>query len=387
MALAGRSEGWAFAVVCILTLLLVTAADASAAGHQGSVGAMEFIPIVAAAWLLGRLQAIVVTMVAIVCRCVLGAAGLVPGLTVVADVGTIVALATLGQLAAEGLVGVRKTEAKLRQANEESGRFAVLEQRKADFLRLASHELRGPVAVVAGYFSMIADGTLGDLPEGIRKVLPVMRAKLSSMSVLIDEMLDAARLEDDRLELHLEAVDLRVLLGDAIEAIGPLAADDQVVRLVAGDDPVMAVVDRSRVGTILNNLIDNAIKYSPDGGEVVCSVAIERGLALASVRDHGVGIPPEQLPMLFQRFSRAVTPANASIPGTGLGLYLARQLARRHGGDLKVSSLPGEGSVFTLELPMATPPGTAPKAGQAPGSASSHGRRTDVRTRPALCGI
>jgi len=109
--------------------------------------------------------------------------------------------------------------------------------------------------------------------------------------------------------------------------------------------------DRSRLATIVGNLLDNAIKYSPDGGPIECIVDAGGGRGFISVRDHGVGIAKDDLQLLFTRFGRLPTDLNRSIPGTGLGLFLCREIARRHGGEILVESWPGAGSRFTLSLP------------------------------------
>jgi signal transduction histidine kinase len=115
------------------------------------------------------------------------------------------------------------------------------------------------------------------------------------------------------------------------------------------------------VRAIVDQLLDNAVKYSPDGGEIECTLARAEGRARLTVRDSGLGIDPANLEKVFSRFGRLVTPDNSHIPGAGLGLFLARENARRMGGDITVSSRPAKGSAFTLELPLApeTVPGPA----------------------------
>ena len=112
---------------------------------------------------------------------------------------------------------------------------------------------------------------------------------------------------------------------------------------------LVILADVMRLEIIVGNLLDNAIKYSPDGGDLMLRLSAAEGLALVSVRDHGIGIAPEDMDRLFVRFSRLAP--RSDVPGTGLGLYLARELARLHGGDIIAVSRPGEGSEFTLSLP------------------------------------
>jgi signal transduction histidine kinase len=237
------------------------------------------------------------------------------------------------------------------QLREHGERMAALDHAKSEFLRLASHELRGPLGVVRGYVSMLAEGSLGDLPAGAQTVMPILTAKLTEISGLIEQMLETARLEDSRLQLTLAAADLRDLVTVAIETVRPLAGRGHRIAVELPEAPVPVRVDGARIHTILTNLLDNAIKYSPGGGRVACRVYVEGSRAAVSIEDQGLGIEPDDMPRLFTRFGRLVTRENSHIAGTGLGLYLARELARMHGGDVRAASTPGEGSTFTLVLP------------------------------------
>jgi len=237
------------------------------------------------------------------------------------------------------------------QLRDNASRMRDLERMKSDFLNLASHELRGPIAVLRGYVSMLEDGSLGSLSESMRGVIPVMTVKLREMNLMINQMLETARMEDSRLILSQEQLDLREVLAGAAEVMRPIAADHHRILTDPGVEPVPVVGDRGRLTTILTNLIDNAIKYSPQGGEVRCRLEATAGGARLSVADSGLGIDAEDLPRLFTRFGRLVKADRRNIGGTGLGLYLARELARMHGGDIEVESAPGRGSVFTLRLP------------------------------------
>jgi signal transduction histidine kinase len=249
-----------------------------------------------------------------------------------------------------------RRESETMDLRRDASRMHELERMKSDFLNLASHELRGPIAVLRGYVSMLEDGSLGSLSDNMRSVLPVMTAKLREMNLVINQMLETARLEDSRLILNRELVDLREVLVGAGDVMRPIAADHHDLRIDAGAKAVLVDGDRSRLTTILTNLIDNAIKYSPAGGEVRCQVRTERGRALLSVADSGLGIAAEELPRLFTRFGRLVNADTSHIPGTGLGLYLSRELARMHGGDVEVvDTEPGQGSTFRVSLPIAEP--------------------------------
>jgi signal transduction histidine kinase len=134
-------------------------------------------------------------------------------------------------------------------------------------------------------------------------------------------------------------------------AVTPTLGSTHRLELELPADPIVADADAERLATIVGNLVDNAIKYSPEGGQVTVALTRSGGNAQIQVRDQGIGIAPDDQARLFSRFGRVVTAQNQHISGTGLGLYLSRQLARMHGGDIKVDSEPGKGSTFTLELP------------------------------------
>jgi signal transduction histidine kinase len=231
-------------------------------------------------------------------------------------------------------------------------RITALEQSKSQFLNLASHELRGPITVLRGYLSMAEAGALGRLSPDLKKVLPQLIGRADEMNGLVEQMIEAARLEEGRLELKPEQVDLREIAARALELVRPLADASHPLVIDAPKDEIPVVVDAERIATIVSNLLTNAIKYSPDGGEVRCSVVRENTVAKVKVTDAGVGIASKDMPRLFTRFGRISNRATNHVPGTGLGLYLSRELARMHGGDLTVESTPGKGSTFTLKVPV-----------------------------------
>ncbi len=231
-------------------------------------------------------------------------------------------------------------------------RLTALERTKSEFLNLASHELRGPITLLRGYLSMISSGEFGELNPEVTRALPVMQQKADQMNSMVDQMIEAARLEEGRLELHPADTDLRELAQRAVDMIQPFADQSHQLVLEQPPEAIRALVDQERIGTILGNLLSNAIKYSPSGGRVICSVLSKGAYGIISVTDEGLGIPPEQLDRLFTRFGRLVTRETEHIGGTGLGLYLSRELARLHGGDVTVESQPGRGSTFSLSLPL-----------------------------------
>jgi signal transduction histidine kinase len=250
-----------------------------------------------------------------------------------------------------------KLEARQRQQLEanrlrkKADHLAELEKAKSEFLRLASHELRGPAATLGGYLSLIEDESLGPVPQRLRPVLPMLKAKAAQINLLANEMVEAARLEDGHVELRRERVDLREIVQRSVLAAGTTATPHHRIRF---DDrvghEVWVLGDVMRLEIIIGNLLDNAVKYSPEGGDVTAQLSTSGEIAVLSVRDEGIGIAAKDMPRLFVRFSRLATLDD--VPGTGLGLYLARELARLHGGEITAASKPGAGSEFVLSLPV-----------------------------------
>ncbi|HKW08264.1 MAG TPA: PAS domain-containing sensor histidine kinase [Candidatus Dormibacteraeota bacterium] len=237
------------------------------------------------------------------------------------------------------------------QLRARAEQMAELERMKTEFLNLASHELRGPLAVVRGYNWMLRDGVVGgdEVPEIARIVEP----KLAQIHMLVEQMLEAARLEADRLELDRTTFDLVDVASEQARAFASMS-DGRSVDVVKPNGAVRVSADRGRIATVVGNLMDNALKYSPADRNIEVTVGEDDGYAFVAVRDFGVGIAAEHLPLLFQRFSRLPTEQNVTVPGTGLGLFLCQQIAARHGGSIGVESAPGEGSEFTLRLPTAS---------------------------------
>ena len=239
-------------------------------------------------------------------------------------------------------------------AQLERDRLEFLEGVKKQFLLLMSHELRTPVAVLIGNISMLSDASLAGDPAQHSAVLARLQATADELRRLVELMLEVARFEEVHTELHLRSVGLDELATIAVAEAGQLADELHPISVELGPDPAAANADLDKLRFIVGALIDNAVRYSPEGGGVQVSISADESERVAiAVSDHGFGIAQADLPKLFTRFGRILTPANASISGTGLSLYLARELARLQGGDLGVESRAGAGSTFTLWLPRA----------------------------------
>jgi signal transduction histidine kinase len=232
-----------------------------------------------------------------------------------------------------------------------TGRIAALEKAKTEFLNIASHELRGPMTVIKGYLTMLAAGSLGDISARAMSVMPLLIAKSDEVNSLLEQMIEASRLEDGRLALKRERSDIVELTEAAIETLDPLLVGHEF-KFEKPAQPVWANVDPDRFQIVVRNLVTNAIKYSPTGGHVTVRITPNGESAALAVIDQGIGIAADDRPKLFTRFGRIENQATMHTSGTGLGLWLSREIARMHDGDLTLDSEPGRGSTFTMEIPL-----------------------------------
>ncbi len=219
----------------------------------------------------------------------------------------------------------------------------ALERLRHEFLAMASHELRNPVAAIKGHAQLMR--RRGSYSE---RSIEAIVAQADQLRRLIDDLLLASQIEADRLDLRVAETDLAAEARDAADAA---RAGRPALRVVAPLEPVVVLADRQRLRQVLANLLTNAIKYSPDGSEVVLGVARADGEAWVTVTDHGVGIQAEALPHVFDRFFRAEGAAERA-QGLGLGLYITRRIVEAHGGTIRAESELGRGSTFTVALPL-----------------------------------
>jgi signal transduction histidine kinase len=229
-------------------------------------------------------------------------------------------------------------------------RIADLEKAKSEFLSVASHELRGPMTVIKGYLTMLDSGPLEDISPQIRSLLPLLIAKSDEVTWMLEQMVEAARLEEGRLALRKLPADLVVLTDLAIEDVSQVLSKHRVT-VERPPRAIAAEVDPDRFQIVVRNLLSNAAKYSPAGTNISVRIS-SNGVARIAVTDEGIGIAPDDQARLFGRFVRIETSSTQGIAGTGLGLWLSREIARMHDGDLTVESTLGKGSTFTFQLPL-----------------------------------
>jgi PAS domain S-box-containing protein len=228
-----------------------------------------------------------------------------------------------------------------------------LEEAKSDFIATVSHELRTPMTAVLGAAKTLLRDDIALSPERRQQLLEMIGAQGTRLTQITEEVLLANRLDRGDVRIDTERVDISQLVADAVEAMREQLPDS--VSLTASTDfnGAAALGDRNRIEQVLVNLIDNAIKYSPDGGTVVVRTAPSAANVRVEVSDEGMGISAAEHDAVFEKFYRA-DPQHRAVPsGTGLGLYICRELVCRMGGTIGVQSQVGEGSTFFFELPRA----------------------------------
>jgi signal transduction histidine kinase len=253
----------------------------------------------------------------------------------------------LGRLVATAVQNMRAYEAE-RHTVEELRRLSAL---RADFVSLVSHELRSPMAAVIGAARTLQDRWRLLSVDQREAFLALIGDETNRLAALIGDVLDTSRIEAGTFSYSFADVDLGRLVEDAV-ATARLGQDEVRIQAnVAGKVPRIRG-DHERLRQVLTNLIDNAIKYSPEGDEVDVNVQPENGVVRITVVDRGPGIPYDQQRFIFEKFGRAEVRGSGSKPGTGLGLFIARSIAEAHGGAVDVLSRPGEGATFILTLPL-----------------------------------
>src|SRR5579864_4289004 len=229
-----------------------------------------------------------------------------------------------------------------------TARVHALEKAKSEFLSVASHELRGPMTVIKGYLTMLDAGSLGEIPARARTVLPLLISKSDEVSWMLEQMVEASRLEEGRLALKKRRLNIIELACAAVDGVKMLVTGHEV-SVIQPPAALMADVDPDRFQIVVRNLLTNAAKYSPSGTDIKVEIRREDGKGVVAVTDQGVGISAEDQLHLFTRFGRVESTQH--VHGTGLGLWLSKEIARMHDGDLTVTSEPGHGSTFVFAVP------------------------------------
>lgn len=262
--------------------------------------------------------------------------------------GLLVFVIILGIFLIKSVHNEVKQREELKIANE---KLIQLDKLKSEFLSFASHQIRSPMTVVKGYASLIYDGTYGPVSDEIKGAAINIKESADRLISLVGDFLDLRKIEEGRMEYHFEKINLSKIIGSMVEDFKLIAEKKHLdLTFEASSNDIQFVADEQKLRQVIQNLIDNAIKYT-DKGLVKVELKEKDGSVLLSVKDSGRGISKELLPNLFQQFSRDASVRK--IQGTGLGLYIAKEIVKAHKGEIWAES-EGEnnGTMFNVEMPM-----------------------------------
>jgi signal transduction histidine kinase len=241
------------------------------------------------------------------------------------------------------------------------------EKAREEFIAQVTHEFRTPLTNIRAYTETLSSGMFED-PQVISECYNVITKETRRLSRLIEDILSVSQLEVGSIELRTDNVDLRTLLTEGVRDVRGLAEEKSIdLQLVLPAKLETIRGDRDKLAVVFNNLLGNAIKYTPDGGNVVVGCQTSPESVTLTVKDNGLGIAPQDQTRVFDKFQRGADPAIQNIPGTGIGLFTAREIVRRHGGDIELISEKGSGSTFMVRLPHRESRGSAMSVAQAGG--------------------
>jgi signal transduction histidine kinase len=246
----------------------------------------------------------------------------------------------------------KEAESARRALSEQNKRLRELDRLKDEFLSLVSHELRTPLTSIRGYLDLVLDGEAGEVNPEQRRFLEAVERNSGRLLRLVGDLLFVAQADAGRLSLERGRVDLSELAAHCVEEAAP-AATEKSVSLVLLAEPVPSLVgDRGRLAQVLDNLVSNALKFTPEGGSVQVRTRAGGNQVVLEVEDSGIGIPAADQPRLFERFFRSAVAEDQAIPGTGLGLAIVKAIVEAHSGQISISSREGLGTTFRVELPL-----------------------------------
>ena len=250
-----------------------------------------------------------------------------------------------------GAVAVVRDVSELRRA----------ERQRRELTANVSHELRTPLTSIKGFAETLLAGAMADA-DTCRRFLTIIDGEATRLMKLVGDLMDLSRLESRAVSMEPAALRLDALISEALSQMRPQAERHHVALRVGGAAPVTALADRDRILQVLTNLVDNAIKFTPEGGVVEISLAASAAEAVVAISDTGRGIPADDLPRVFDRFYRVERSRSREAGGTGLGLAIARHIVEAHGGRISAASQVNAGSTFTFTLPLVRPAAVARRA-------------------------
>jgi len=240
--------------------------------------------------------------------------------------------------------------------------FKQLDQMKSDFVNMVAHELRSPLVSIRQINSVLMEGLAGPLSERQEDFVKRGMKKIDALLALINDLLDVARLEAGRLVQKQTAIDVAELIEDMVLLMQVRAKEQGIVLTHSCENMSRVVADPRNIEEILNNLLTNAINYSPEGGTVTVTARGVDHFVEIKVSDTGVGIDPQELPKIFDKFYRVKHPKTRQVTGTGLGLSIVKGLVEAYRGSIHVQSVPDQGTTFTVLLPAAPKEAEEPRS-------------------------
>jgi signal transduction histidine kinase len=233
--------------------------------------------------------------------------------------------------------------------------FKKLNRNQSEFVRIVSHDLRSPLTSMQGFASMLELGLVGELNEKQAQFVEKILAGIAQITALVDNIQDAGRFDPETgfYEMQRSACDVGEIVVRIVQNhLVPAEKQELSIAVSVADDVPIISADTNMLERAITNLVDNAIKYTPNGGKVDVSVLCVDNELHISVRDTGLGVSAEHQKQLFQRHVRLARQEHKKIKGTGLGLFIVKSVAQRHNGNAWVNSVEGEGSTFTMSIPL-----------------------------------
>jgi signal transduction histidine kinase len=246
-----------------------------------------------------------------------------------------------------------EAEAIQRLLTDQNERLRELDRMKDDFVSLVSHELRTPLTSIRGYLELLLEDSRDLTPEQTR-FLGVVDRNSERLLDLVGDLLFLAQVDAGKLAIEHEVLDFEALVQESVDALRPIAESRRIGLSASIETLPNLVGDGTRLGQVLNNLLSNALKFTPEGGRVSVSVHTDRDRTVVEVTDSGVGIPASEQGRLFERFFRSSRATADAIPGTGLGLAITKAIVEGHGGRISVESDEDVGTSVRVELPLET---------------------------------
>ncbi len=250
-----------------------------------------------------------------------------------------------------------KGERLARYLANANARLRELDKQKTEFVSIASHQLRSPIAAIKGYTSLIIEGSYGEVPKKLDEPLNRVLESGQRISIMVDDFLNVTRIEQGRMTYSMVPQKICTLLKSVVQELQVVAKEKGLslgLDSTTIQEEIMVLADEGKLKQIFSNLIDNAVKYTQKGSVTVqVEVIKDRKKVLVKIIDTGIGIAPDEVKNLFQKFNRASNANKVNVLGTGLGLYIAREIMKAHDGWIGVHSDGlGMGSTFTVELPL-----------------------------------